>query len=55
MELTSIIVVLIVTGVILLMINRLIPLPPTARKVLNALVMVAVILWLLRVIVILLS
>ena len=49
MDLISLIVVLIVVGVILWLVNSYIPMQPTIKKILNAVVIIVVVLWLLSV------
>ncbi len=49
MPLIELIVVLIVVGVILGLINRFIPMAGSIKSILNAVVIIAVILWLLSV------
>jgi len=48
MSLVSLVVVLIVVGVILYLINNYIPMDTKIKKILNALVIIVVILWLLQ-------
>ena len=48
MSLVSLVVVLIVVGVILYLINNYIPMDAKIKKILNALVIIVVILWLLQ-------
>jgi len=48
MSLVSLVVVLIVVGVILCLINNYIPMDTKIKKILNALVIIVVILWLLQ-------
>ncbi len=47
MSLLSLVIVLVVVGVILWLINSYIPMQPTIKKILNAVVIIVVILWLL--------
>lgn len=49
MSLISLLLVLVVVGVILWLINKFIPMPPTIKKILNAVVIIILILWLLGV------
>lgn len=49
MSLISLILVLVVVGIVLWLINRFIPMQPTIKKILNAVVIIIVILWLLSV------
>jgi len=49
MSLISLILVLVVVGIVLWLINRFIPMQPTIKKILNAVVIILVILWLLSV------
>ncbi len=49
MSLISLVIVLIVVGILLWLINRFIPMQPTIKKILNAVVIIIVILWLLSV------
>jgi hypothetical protein len=49
MPLIQLVIVLVVVGVILWVINSYIPMQPTIKKILNAVVIIAVILWLLSV------
>jgi len=55
MPLSTIIGVLVFTGIALWLFNRLIPLSPSIKKILNAVVLLAVFVWLLRVLGILVS
>ena len=48
MSLLSIIVALIAVGILLWVVNTLIPLDPKIRQILNIVVVLVVILWLLR-------
>ena len=49
MPLIQVVVVLIAIGVILWLINRFIPMARSIKSILNAVVVIAVVLWLLRV------
>ncbi|MDZ7767335.1 MAG: Thivi_2564 family membrane protein [Melioribacteraceae bacterium] len=49
MSLISLVIVLVVVGIILWLINRFIPMQPTIKKILNAVVIIILILWLLGV------
>jgi len=49
MPIVQIILVLIVVGVILWLVNRYIPMQNTIKNILNAVVVIIVVLWLLRV------
>jgi len=49
MSLISLILVLVVVGVALWAINAYIPMQPTIKKILNVVVVIAVVLWLLYV------
>jgi len=49
MPLIQIVMVLIVVGVVLCLINRFIPMQGTIKSILNAVVVIAVVLWLLNV------
>lgn len=49
MSLVSIVLVLIAIGVILYLINRYIPMQGTIKTILNAVVIIAVVIWLLKV------
>jgi VIT1/CCC1 family predicted Fe2+/Mn2+ transporter len=49
MPLIQLIIVLVVVGVILGLINNYIPMDATIKRILNIVVVIAVILWLLRV------
>ncbi|MFH0725790.1 MAG: Thivi_2564 family membrane protein [Pseudomonadota bacterium] len=49
MPLINLVITLIVVGVILWLINSYIPMQGTIKKILNAVVVIVVILWLLRV------
>jgi hypothetical protein len=49
MPLIQVVIVLIVVGVLLGLVNRLIPMAGTIKSILNAVVVVAVVLWLLSV------
>ncbi|HWR73948.1 MAG TPA: Thivi_2564 family membrane protein [Nitrospirota bacterium] len=49
MPLIQLVIVLVVVGVVLWVINSYIPMQSTIKKILNAVVVIAVILWLLSV------
>lgn len=49
MDLISLVVVLIVVGVLLWLVNRFIPMDANIKQILNAVVVIAVVLWLLTV------
>jgi hypothetical protein len=49
MPLISLVVVLIVVGVLLWAVNAYIPMQPTIKKIINVVVILAVVLWLLSV------
>ena len=49
MPLIQVVVVLIVAGVVLWLINRFIPMAGSIKKILNAVVVIVIILWLLSV------
>jgi len=49
MPLVQVVLVLIVVGVLLWLINRYIPMQGTIKSILNAVVVIAVVLWLLQV------
>lgn len=49
MPLIQVVVVLIVVGVLLWLINRYIPMAGSIKSILNAVVVIAVVLWLLQV------
>lgn len=49
MPLINLVIVLVVVGVILWVINNYIPMQSSIRKILNAVVVIAVIIWLLSV------
>lgn len=49
MSLITLVVGLIIVGVVLWLINSYIPMQPTIKKILNAVVIIVVILWLLSV------
>ena len=49
MPLLTIVTVLIVVGVLLWLINRFIPMQGTIKSILNAVVVIVVVVWLLRV------
>lgn len=48
MSLITIVIVLIVVGVLLWLINAYIPMQPTIKSILNAVVIIVVVLWLLQ-------
>jgi hypothetical protein len=48
MSLITIVVVLIVVGVLLWLINAYIPMQPTIKSILNAVVIIVVVIWLLQ-------
>ncbi|PIQ09597.1 MAG: hypothetical protein COW71_05645 [Ignavibacteriales bacterium CG18_big_fil_WC_8_21_14_2_50_31_20] len=49
MSLISLVIVLLVVGIVLWLINSYIPMQTTIKKILNAVVIIVVILWLLSV------
>jgi hypothetical protein len=49
MSLINLVIILVVVGVILWLINSYIPMQATIRKILNAVVVIAVVIWLLSV------
>lgn len=49
MSLITVVIVLIVAGVILYLINRYIPMDGTVKSILNIVVIIAIIIWLLKV------
>jgi hypothetical protein len=49
MPLVNVILTLLVVGVLLWLINRFIPMQSTIKGILNAVVVIAVVLWMLRV------
>ena len=49
MPLINLVIVLIVVGVLLYLINRYIPMQGTIKGILNAVVIIAVVIWLLQV------
>ncbi len=49
MPLLQVVIILIVVGVLLWLVNNYIPMQATMKKILNAVVVIAVILWLLKV------
>ena len=49
MPLVQVVLVLIVVGVLLWLVDRFIPMAPTIKSILNAVVTIAVVLWLLTV------
>jgi hypothetical protein len=48
MSLITLIVILIVVGVLLWLVNTYIPMDPKIKQILNAVVVIAVVLWLLQ-------
>ncbi len=48
MSLINLVIVLIVVGVLLWLINSLLPMDPRIKSILNAVVVIAVVLWLLQ-------
>jgi hypothetical protein len=48
MSLLTIVVVLIVVGVLLWLINTYIPMQPTVKSILNAVVIIVLVIWLLQ-------
>lgn len=48
MSLINLVIVLIVVGVLLWLINSLLPMDPKINSILNAVVVIAVVLWLLQ-------
>lgn len=48
MSLISVVIVLIIVGVLLGLINAYIPMAPAIKSILNAVIIIAVILWLLQ-------
>jgi hypothetical protein len=48
MDLLSVVLVLVVVGVLLWLINTYVPMQPTIKSILNAVVIIVVVLWLLR-------
>jgi hypothetical protein len=48
MSLINLVIVLIVVGVLLWLINSLLPMDPKIKSILNAVVVIAVVLWLLQ-------
>ncbi len=49
MPLLQVIIILIVVGVLLWLVNSYIPMQATIKKILNAVVVIAIVLWLLHV------
>lgn len=49
MPILTIIIVILVTGVILWLINRYIPMQQTIKNILNAVVVIVLVIWLLKV------
>jgi hypothetical protein len=49
MPLLTVVTVLIVTGVLLWLVNRYIPMQSTIKNILNAVVVIIVVIWLLKV------
>lgn len=49
MPLVQVVIVLIVVGVLLWLVNRFIPMAGSIKSILNAVVIIAVVLWLLQV------
>ncbi len=49
MPLLQIVIVLIVVGVLLWLVNSYVPMQSTIKKILNAVVVIAVVLWLLKI------
>ena len=49
MPLLQVVIVLIVVGVLLWLVNRYIPMQSTIKSILNAVVVIAVVIWLLKV------
>ncbi len=49
MDLINVIIVLMVVGVLLWLINTYLPMQGTIKSILNAVVVIAVVLWLLRI------
>ena len=49
MPILTIIIVLIVAGVILWLINRYIPMQQTIKNILNAVVVIVIVIWLLKI------
>jgi uncharacterized membrane protein len=48
MSLITVIIVLIVVGVLLWLVNRYLPMEGTIKNILNAIVIIAVVIWLLQ-------
>ena len=49
MPLLQVVIILVVVGVLLWLVNSYIPMQATVKKILNAVVVIAVVLWLLKV------
>ncbi len=49
MPLLQVVIVLIVVGVLLWLVNNYIPMQATVKKILNAVVVIALVLWLLKI------
>jgi len=49
MPLLQVVIILVVVGVLLWLVNSYIPMQATMKKILNAVVVIAVVLWLLKV------
>lgn len=49
MPLLQVVIILIVVGVLLWLVNNYIPMQATMKKILNAVVVIAVVLWLLKI------
>ena len=49
MSLISLVVVLIVVGILLYLVNQYLPMDPTIKRIVNIVVIIAVVLWLLGV------
>lgn len=49
MPLLQVVIILVVVGVLLWLVNSYIPMQATIKKILNAVVVIAVVLWLLKV------
>ena len=49
MSLINLVIILLVVGILLWLINKFIPMQTTVKKILNAVVIIAVIIWLLGV------
>lgn len=48
MSLVTVVVVLIVAGVLLYLLNKYVPMDPTIKKIINAVVIIFIVLWLLK-------